>query len=141
MVDGDWVFNEATGRPVELEGTEKLRQDVRMNLSMDTQVDGTGADLDGLIGLLLDPISLRAEVSKRVVESFDAWRTLQRTIQAADRSKEEKIARVARVQTTSIRTPGSNEVEKTSYAFSVDVLSEKANEGPISVVSILRRPT
>lgn len=123
VVDGDIPFSGATGRPLELEERDKFTQDVRENLDTEVQRDGTGADLEGVIAEVGDVFSLRAEIAKRITESFTFYQVVQDTVQRFDRSAQERFARIAQVQVWPVRSPGSGEVDKTTYAYRVDVLS------------------
>lgn len=136
LTKGDIPFSSATGRPLLVEGLEKLRQDVRENLETEAQRDGTGADIDGVVSLLGDVFSLRAEISRRVVDSLTALKRVQDSVQRFDRTNEEKFARLANLVVVPIKPVGSGDISGTDYAFRVDVLSV-AGATPVTVSGTL----
>lgn len=135
---GDVPFNSATGRPFTVETTEKLRQDVRENLDTVAQSDGTGADLDGVVGLVGDIFAIRAELSRRLNDSFDSLRKVQELIQRSDRTLEERFSRMTQLVVMPLREPSTGQFFKTSYAYRVDVSSAKSQK-PVSATGILSR--
>lgn len=131
-------MSRSTGRPLTLEGTPKFRQDVTENLSTKAQADGTGADLDGLIGLVGDIFSLRAEMSKRIMESFGFYKGLQDRIQRFDRASEERFSRVTQTIAMPLRDPRTGTITNTSIAMRVDVISVQGGR-PVTVSQVLLR--
>ena len=136
IVNGDVQIGASTGRPMTLSGKDKFSQDVRENLDSKVQSDGTGADLDGVIGLAGDVFSLRTEMSRRIIDSFSAYGQAQKNIQRGDRLPEERFNRIAQVIVLPIRGVNSGEFDQTSYSYRVDVLSDKSGS-TTSVTGVL----
>jgi len=129
IFNGDIPFNSATGRPLVVSGNEKFNQDVEENLGTVVQSNGTGAGLEGVIGLIGDAFSLRAEISRRVKESFDYLKRIHDSVQRYNRAPEEVFNRVVQVVVTPLKTQGTQRLDPTRYAFRVDVVS---NRGKVS---------
>lgn len=125
--NGDIVIG-ASGQPTMVEARAKLRQDVQENLSIDTQTDGFGADLDGLIGILGDEFSLRAEVARRVRSSIGAMIELQNRFHRAQRVAEERISRVKQILVTPVAG------KKTTFLFKVDVVSVAGDSTSVTTI-------
>lgn len=123
IVDGDVAISQANGRPLLLTDKAKLTQDVRENLDSESRPNGTGAGLEGVISLLGDTFSLRAEISRRLNDSFAALKRVQDSIQRVDRTSAERVARVAQVVVVPLRDSGTGSYSNTDYAYRVDVLS------------------
>lgn len=136
--DGDVIISEATGRPFVIEDEIKFNQDIRENLDSDVQANGTGADLDGVVGVVGDIYSLQAEITRRITDSFTSFEKVQRSIQRGDRTPAEQLHKVARIMVVPIRDARSGEIAGTSYAYRVDVLSKK-NRNPVTVTGLLVR--
>lgn len=139
VTNGDIAINEATGRPLTIEAKDKLRQDVRENIESEAQLDGTGADLDGVIAFLGDVYSIRAEISQRIIESFEALKRVQDSVQRFDRQTKERISRVTQVLVTPIQNPSTGQFALTDFAFRVDVLSVAGGGESVSVTGVLSR--
>lgn len=130
--NGDILFSSANGRPLSIEGREKLSQDIKENLEIEQLPDGTGAGLDALIGVIGDSYSLRAELSRRLNVSAEALKKLQNTIQQFDRTRNEKIARIVAINIFPLANQNSSKIEQTSFAYRIDFLSE---EGEASLIT------
>lgn len=135
--NGDWVFSESSGRPLLLTDTAKLRQDVRENFETEPQVDGTGAGLDSIVGLVGDRFGLQAEISRRIEESLQALRALQQRIQRFDRTRKERVFRTVSVFVSPIRNPDQDVLDPTSFAYKVGVLSEDKLASPSQVTGFI----
>lgn len=130
VTNGDWTIDRRTGRPVMIEGKDKLKQDIRECLSIATQPNGYGAGLDDLIGMDADPFSVQSQVQRAVRRSVVALQRLQEQFQLAERSAEERIASV-----TAIRVQPANiggQTSKVAFSFRVDVTSV-AGTTPVTV--------
>jgi len=138
IVDGDIPFSSSSGRPITIEESNKLRQDIRENLDNEVQFDGTGADLDGMIGLIGDTFSLRAEISSRIIESSSAFRRVQDLVQRFDRTRKERFSRVVQVLVFPLKDPQSGTFSNTTFAYRADFQSvDGAN--PITITGTIVR--
>ena len=131
IVNGDVPFNQATGRPAMLSSTDKFTQDVGQALDI-------VANLNGVIGLVGDVFSLRAEISRRIDAAFAAYKAAQDTVQKSDRPPEERFSRIVQVVVVPIRGPSSGSYDMTTFAFRVDALSVKGSQ-PASITGVLAR--
>jgi len=122
VVNGDVQLSSATGRIRLVDRREKLRQDVKQNLEMAPQVNGTGAGLSELVGLASSPVVLAAEVSRRIRSSFEALKQVQRG-QQQDRTPEESVAYVTDIAVGPIADPLTKSPSFTTYAYRVRVVS------------------
>jgi len=87
--DGDWVVDQATGRPIMIDGKSKTRQDLGEILSIEVQDNGWGAGILDLIGEVPDsPASVAFTVMERVRDAVNRWMGLQRRQRAALTSDE-----------------------------------------------------
>lgn len=125
--NGDIVIG-ASGQPTMVNASAKLRQDVQENLSIETQRDGFGAGLDGLIGVLGDEFSLRAEVARRVRASIGVMIELQNRFHRAQRVTMERISRVKQILVTPVAG------KKTTFLFKVDVVSIAGDSVAVTTV-------
>jgi len=68
ITNGDVLLDDRNGRPIEVEGRLKTRQDIGEMLSIETKYDGFGAGLIELIGIVipLGGFALRAEIQRRI---------------------------------------------------------------------------
>lgn len=132
IVDGDVSFSSATGRPFSVQDSAKLSQDLNENFLIEQQPTGVGADLDGMIALIGDSFSLRAELAKRVNGSIEALQELQDIIQRSSRSKAEKASRVVAINVMPVANPATGQVDATRYAFRVDIISESGERETIT---------
>lgn len=132
LSDGDIVISAATGRPVLVSDAQKLSQDIRENLDSEPQANGTGAGLDGIIGLVDDQFALRAELFRRISDSLGALRLVQEGAQRSDRTTAERFSRIARLSVVPVRAGGQSSTDavagagslsKTNFAYRLDVLS------------------
>jgi hypothetical protein len=139
IVNGDIQHSSATGRPLTVEGHEKFRQDVRENLEIEAQPNGTGADLQNVISLIGDVFSLRMEITRRISTAFDAYRAAQDQIQKFDRTENERFSRVAQVVCSPVRDTQTGLLSSTTYAFRVDVLSRNPRAGAATLSGTLVR--
>jgi len=112
---GDLVISGSTGRPVTIQDTVKLRQDVRQ------AIDEAG--LQDLIGQPFDIYALRAEVSTRLFASMQNLQTLQRTVQFSDRTQKEIFAQIASLDVYPTPAPTPEAADPTSISFTVGVIS------------------
>ena len=134
----DVIISSATGRPIEIEGKEKFTQDVRETLETDVQANGTGAGLKSVIRLLGDVFSLRAEISRRISDAFDAYKAIQDATQKFDRTAEERFGKVAQLIVLPLRDPSTGSFSNTDYAWRADILSVKGSD-PSSITGFIRR--
>lgn len=134
--NGDVVISSATGRPFTVERAKKFKQDALENLSTEVQANGTGAGLDETIPKLGDVFSLRADVSRNVVESFAALKRVQQETQRFDRARNERVGRVALCAVLPLRDPSTGQVSLTAYSYRVDLLSEEG-ESPVTITGAL----
>lgn len=118
VTDGDFVINEATGRPVEITGTEKLRQDVRDTISM--------AALSELIGQPRDQFAIRGAIMERVSNAFENYREAQATYQTSDRDTTEIFDNITALYVVPMRTSDQT-LSNTDYAYKVEI-SSRARE-------------
>lgn len=92
---GDWVVDEATGRPLTVSGLAKTRQDLGELLSIDTQSNGFGASIVDLIGTVPDaPEAVAFSVMERISAAVSRWMGLQRRARTA-LAKNETVAKLA----------------------------------------------
>ena len=112
---GDLVISGSTGRPVTIQDTVKLRQDVRQ------AIDEAG--LQDLIGQPFDIYALRAEVSTRLFASMQNLQALQRSIQFSDRTQKEIFAQIASLEVYPTPAPTPESADPTSISFTVGVIS------------------
>lgn len=137
VVGGDWVLDERTGRFVTVSDGQKLSQDLDENFNIDRQPNGFGASLGLLVGLVADPVQLRAELYGLIASSLDSMRALQRRYHLAQRPAEERLAGVslsrgsgwnstpvASLNVARVVPVNDTQVSKTTYAFHVDVQTE-----------------
>lgn len=131
VIDGDIPVGAATGRPLTLSGTSKFSQDVEEVLDI-------LADLRGMIGLIGDTFTIRAEVSRRLTTAFASYKAAQDAVQKSTRPVEERFSRTAQVIVLPLRDPTSGTFTATSYAYRVDVLSVKGGTAT-TVTGVLAR--
>lgn len=131
LVNGDIPVGRATGRPLTIQGAEKFSQDVREALDV-------LANLNGVIGIVGDVFSLRAEISRRVSTAFDTYKAMQDAVQRTTRPVEERFSRVVQVNIFPLRDPTSGTLAATSFAYRVDVLSVKGGK-TASLTGVLAR--
>ena len=120
ITDGDFVIDASSGRPKLLSGRDKLRQDLREDLSIETQPSGFGAGLESLIGQDVDPDAARIEILRKVRASVTAIQRLQDRFRAAERTGTERIASITRLTASPVDL-GIGQPAKTSYAFQLAV--------------------
>jgi len=116
------VINQANGRVVTVTNHDKLRQDVRELLSIDTQDDtGFGAGLDSMIGQLpsdeMSPGSVNFSFGMLLRSAFSRFQQLQRAFQFGSRSLQELVNRILFAQAAPSKT------NPTQYVFSVAIQS------------------
>jgi len=93
--NGDWVVDDATGRPLTISGLAKTRQDFSELLSIETQANGFGASIVSLVGSVPDsPEMVAFSVMERISAAVDRWIGIQRRIRAV-LAKNETVARLA----------------------------------------------
>jgi len=156
MFQGDVIIDVRTGRPTLIADKDKLSQDLGENLNIETQPNGFGASLDSMVGLVGDPLALRAELSRRVRTSVRAMQTLQQRYHRGARPANERIADIANISvaqvvgkdTTDALPPSgltgnitptdltTGQVSKTAFGFKVDVLTEAGAE-PVSAGALI----
>lgn len=124
LENGDIPFSSATGRPFEIDSTEKFKQDVRLVIA--------AANLDSLVGKLHDIWSLRAEITRRVTDACAAYKSEQDTVQKSDRLPQERFGRLEQVVVQPLIDPTSGAKSSTSYAYRLDFLSVKGVEVSIT---------
>lgn len=124
VANGGLVLSKITGRFSTIENSAKLSQDVLENLSIEAQNNGTGCDLDQMVGMLGSAVGMQIELSTRLHEAMDALKAQQAAIQASQRTAAERFSTVARVQVVPIKATNSETLLPTAYAYKVDVISE-----------------
>lgn len=126
--NGDVIRDESTGRPIEISDRNKLSQDLQEAGSILTQPNGFGFGLVSALGQVEDPIAFRVEISRLIRDGVANIQRLQEQYHRSQRSKSEKIARLAKVTVMPLRPAGSLEISKTNYAYRFDVLTQKGVE-------------
>jgi len=117
--NGDWVLDKRTGRPVLISGRTKLRQDIRELLSIETQPNGFGAGLDGLIGQDVDPVGFKTEVQRSIRNAVLAMQRLQDQFLASRRTASERVAAISKLTVSAVNLGGGT--TKTGYSFQLTV--------------------
>ena len=131
LMDWDVEVDDATGRPVELTGREKFKQDIREVLERD-------ADLESLVGIV-DIFSVRAELTRRLQTSLEVYKARQNAIQRVDLDDAERFERIANIQVFPVRDPATGEITNTQLAYRLDVLSARGANSPATVTGVLVR--
>lgn len=131
-VTHDIEINAATGNFVTIEGLEKLRQDVTENLTSRVRPDGTGADLDPVVGLVGDVYDIQNEIRTRINEAFEAHQQLQRTIQRSERPSIETLAGLKRL------TVNHASGDDTAFIIKVEVQSA-SNRQTVDTTFVITR--
>ena len=92
--NGDWVLDEATGRPLTISGLAKTRQDFGEMLSLETQTNGFGAGISNLIGAVPEnPQSVAFTIMSRISSAVERWINLQRRLRVV-LAKDETVAKL-----------------------------------------------
>jgi hypothetical protein len=133
IVNGDWVIDRRTGRPVTVADGEKLRQDVRENLTIARQPNGFGAGLEDIVGVVEDPFVIRSLIQQRIRESTNTMQRLQDRTQRGQRPANERIQRIEKLDVYPTTIGGGN--VKTGFAFSLQVRSEAGTTAIVSGVA------
>lgn len=136
IVGGDWVIDQATGRHIMIEEKPKTRQDFGELLSIETQRNGFGAGLVGLVGEVPEnPLALSLSIMERVGEAVARWIGLQRK-QRNILSPEETVTRLVANQAK------TEEQDKTRVIFRAAILTQSGDEiargGVITTVAEVR---
>lgn len=129
IVNGDFVINAANGRPVLVSDTDKLTQDVEEILSVEAPA---GAGLEELIGSIDD---VAGDAARRINDALLNMQREQRRIQLAQRSRQELLARVVRVNVFHAKTT-SNTPARTAYSIQVSVVSA-ANQSSTATAPLI----
>lgn len=119
VANGDWVIDRRTGRPTLISDRPKLRQDLHECLTVETQPNGFGAGLDGLIGQDIDPAGFRIDVQKSIRSAVVAMQRLQDQFLASKRNVEERIAGISALSVSGVNLGGGT--ARTGYAFRLAV--------------------
>lgn len=119
VVNGDWVLDRRTGRPVTVSGRDKLRQDIGESLTVATQPTGFGAGLDALIGQDVDPAGFRIEVQRAIRDAVRALQRLQDRYLSDQRPANERVAGVSTLSVGLVNLGGGT--ARTGYSFRVSV--------------------
>jgi len=127
VVDGDIVISEATGRPVLIRDTVKLRQDVRQ------AIDESG--LEQLIGRVTNQYALRGLVASRLSAIFLELARIQQNVQFSERTLAEQYAGLSRIDVFPKTLPGSSTLDPTSISFRVSVVSRRGE--PLEIADTL----
>jgi hypothetical protein len=114
VVNGDWVLNPASGRPVTVTGRTKLGQDLAEGLTIVIQSSGFGSSLGTNLGAVVDPFAFRLDATDRIRSFVRRLQGLQARFLTAERSGSERVASIASLTTNSI-TQG--ESAKVGYTF------------------------
>lgn len=130
IVRGDVVIDRTTGRPVQVENREKLRQDVAQLLTQRPNSDGFGAGLDDLIGIPTDPYTIRAQISRNIRASVRVMQQLQDQFHYTKRTKEERLQTIASLTVGESQQNG--QPARTTFAFRLSVLSVAGFEVPVT---------
>lgn len=121
IVNGDVVYDTA-GQPKLVEDTEKLRQDWREVLSIETQENGYGAGLDSLMGELTNDTqrleSFQVMVHQKIIKAVERWKYLQRISRRGCRTNKELVNKIGTLRVW--QDPTTPIV----YRFRAGVLSE-----------------
>lgn len=133
---GDVVVD-STGRPVEIEGTEKLSQDVRQGLTQATDVEGFGSDLDAIVGRTANEFVIRADISSRVRSSVRAIQDAQDRFHLVDRTSKERLAGITRLRVGLLQR--GTEFDRTTFTFRLDVKSVFGVTTPIGGQLVVSR--
>jgi hypothetical protein len=130
VVRGDVVIDRTTGRPVQIEGRVKLRQDVAQLLTQQPNAEGFGAGLDDLIGIPSDPFSIRAQISRNIRASIRAMQQLQDRFHFTARTDQERLQSIASLTVGEAQQDG--QVARTTFAFRLSVRSVAGIEVPVT---------
>lgn len=122
IVDGDWVLDQSTGRPMTVSGPDKTKQDFGELLAIEIQPGGFGAGLVSLVGEVPEnPLDVSFQVTSRITDAVNRWISLQRRQRAILTSKEV-------VTRLSFNQAKVDETTKTDVRFRATVSTKSGDE-------------
>ena len=132
ITDGDVLLDDRNGRPIEVEGRIKARQDIDEMLSIETKYDGFGAGLIELVGMIvpLGGFALRAEIQRRIQNAIVVVQSLQNRYQRSKRTRDEMIYGLAGVEVVPVRD-NTGALSVTDTSFKVEILTLEGSESLI----------
>ena len=132
ITDGDVLLDDRNGRPIEVEGRIKTRQDIDEMLSIETKYDGFGAGLIELVGMIapLGGFALRAEIQRRIQNAIVVVQSLQNRYQRSKRTRDEMIYGLAGVEVVPVRD-NTGALSVTDTSFKVEILTLAGSESLI----------
>lgn len=119
ITNGDWVLNKSNGRPTMVKDREKLRQDVREDLCVATQITGFGAGLESRLGQDVDPFAFRLDISRNIRKSITTIQQLQDQFLSSKRADTERIEGISSLSVNAVNLGGGT--AKTGYSFKLSV--------------------
>ena len=119
---GDWVVDDATGRPLTISGLAKARQDFGEMLSIETQKSGFGASIIDLVGQVpANPYSVSFTITERISSAVERWMGLQRRLRAS-LAKNETVAKL------SFNQARVDDTNPTNVIFRAAILTKSGEE-------------
>lgn len=118
---GDVAINRGTGQPAMVSGRDKLRQDLRNGLAMETRRDNIGAGLEDLVrGQAATASFIERSLRRNIRAMVSAIQDLQTRYQRPERPRSEILVRLASLEVQQVAA------DPTSFYFRVTFASGDA---------------
>lgn len=116
----------------------KLSQDLGEASTVEVQPNGFGFGLDDLVASIVDPVTLRTDLSRKIRDGVDAMKRLQDQFQRSQRPDSERISRLSRVDVFALLPDGATQSAKTSYGFRYEIVTAagETTAGGTGVISV-----
>ena len=123
--DGDWAWDESTGRPKTVADGAKLLQDLEECMTISIQTNGFGAGIEEIVGTVPASVPAAAlEVQLRATRAIQRLIQLQRQGQFAARPQNERVSRVDAFSAQTVLDDSGNAIDPTKIAIGMDIRTE-----------------
>lgn len=133
ITNGDWTIDKRSGRPLLIADGDKLRQDLREDLTIERQPNGFGAGLEQIVGTVADAFTILTLIQQRIQDSVTTMARLQDQTQRLQRPAAERIRNITRLNVYPVAQGGG--ALQTGYAFQLAVATVAGTTSSVSGVA------
>lgn len=124
--NGDWVVSSASGRPITITSSVKVKQDVQEFFSIAIQPSGFGAGIDDLVGVVVNNgAEMVGLVDKHIADGISDWVNLQKADTNTPRTPDELISGETNLSVS------QDPEDPTRYNFYVNIVTESGDSIPV----------
>lgn len=125
--NGDIVISSSNGRPISIDDSSKLSQDIYEFFNVNVTPTGFGAGIENLIGMVeISENMFVTLVERQITDGLSRFIALQRSNQSIPRSIRELVSRVTGILVQ------RNPTDPTSYYFRVNFITKDGEQRSIT---------